>query len=139
METLSSVSTETKTNVKALAATAAAAAFMASAIGFGFAFSFQDGELRGDAGFMEESSGKIFLQVEDNGEAWYVSPNREDKRYFLCREDDAFGIMRDHGVGITNADLAKIPISENSAPTIGGVDPQAQRRAHGTITGASPR
>ncbi len=55
-------------------------------------------------------SGKILLQVEENGEAWYVSPETK-KRSFLGRPDDAFNIMRQKGIGITNSDLAKIPVS----------------------------
>lgn len=63
-------------------------------------------------------SGRILLQVEENGEAWYVYP--EDlKRYFLGRPDDAFKIMREKGIGITNNDLEKIPLSIDS---LSGVD-----------------
>jgi hypothetical protein len=55
-------------------------------------------------------AGKILLQVEQNGEAWYVSPET-NKRSFLGRPDDAFSIMREQGIGITNSDLDKIPVS----------------------------
>ena len=53
--------------------------------------------------------GKILLQVEAKGEAWYVSP-ADEKRYYMGRPDDAFSLMRQLGVGITNADLKKIGI-----------------------------
>jgi len=53
--------------------------------------------------------GKILLQVEEKGEAWYISPVNE-KKYFLGYPEDAFGIMRDLGLGITNADLEKIDV-----------------------------
>ncbi|MDD4412584.1 MAG: hypothetical protein PHR00_02980 [Patescibacteria group bacterium] len=56
-------------------------------------------------------SGKILLQVESNGEAWYVYPT-DKKRYYLGRPADAFFIMRELGLGISNADLATIPIVE---------------------------
>lgn len=59
-------------------------------------------------------SGYILLQVQDKGQAWYVSP-QDEKRYYLANGGDAFQIMRQTGVGITNTDLAKIPI---------GVDPR---------------
>lgn len=62
-----------------------------------------------DKKFIQKNSGKIFLQVEKNGEAWYVEPLAQ-KRYFLGRPIDAFQIMRNFGLGITNADLQKIPI-----------------------------
>lgn len=58
----------------------------------------------------DELSGKILLQVEENGEAWYVNPVNK-QRFFLGRPDDAFEIMRKFGVGITNNDLEKIPIN----------------------------
>lgn len=48
--------------------------------------------------------GKILLQVESNGEAWYVNPDNE-KRYYLGRPADAFEIMRDLGLGISNKDF----------------------------------
>jgi hypothetical protein len=52
----------------------------------------------------EALAGRILLQVENNGEAWYVSPvNRQ--RYFLGRPADAFFIMRQSGLGISNRDF----------------------------------
>ncbi len=61
----------------------------------------------------ERLSGRILLQVEDNGEAWYVYPN-DLKRYYLGRPYDAWNIMRSLGQGITNADLAQIPTDSDS-------------------------
>jgi len=52
-------------------------------------------------------SGQIALQVEDKGQAWYVDPVTE-KRAFLGRPDDAFRVMREMGLGISNANLNKI-------------------------------
>ncbi|MDP3889070.1 MAG: hypothetical protein Q8Q25_00815, partial [bacterium] len=51
--------------------------------------------------------GRILLQVEGHGEAWYVNPANQ-KRYYLGRPDDAFKVMRTLGVGITNENLLKI-------------------------------
>lgn len=48
--------------------------------------------------------GRILLQVESRGEAWYVNPENE-KRYYLGRPADAFQIMRDLGLGISNKDF----------------------------------
>jgi rare lipoprotein A len=53
-------------------------------------------------------SGKILLQVEKNGEAWYVKPS-DRKRVFLGRPADAFNIMRELGLGVSNLNLEKIP------------------------------
>ena len=54
------------------------------------------------------AKGKILLQVESHGEAWYVYPDNM-QRYYLGRPSDAFNIMKTLGLGISNADLAKIP------------------------------
>ena len=56
----------------------------------------------------EKRVGYIWVDVENAGEAWYVDPVT-DTRSYLGRPDDAFEIMREKGLGITNADLANIP------------------------------
>ncbi|MEA3449838.1 MAG: DUF2330 domain-containing protein, partial [Patescibacteria group bacterium] len=53
--------------------------------------------------------GKIILKVEDNGEAYYINSNTKTVSY-LGRPADAFSVMRDQGIGITNANLEKIQI-----------------------------
>ncbi len=53
--------------------------------------------------------GKILLQVEGHGEAWYVRPDN-GKRIYMKDGSTAYGMMRNLGLGITNADLKKIPI-----------------------------
>lgn len=55
-----------------------------------------------------ETSGRIFLQVHEHGEAWYVNP-QDHLRYYLGRPADAFEIMEELGLGISDADLALIP------------------------------
>ncbi len=50
-------------------------------------------------------NGYILLQVEAHGEAWYVNPTN-GQRYFLGRPDDAFRIMRELGLGVSNKDIA---------------------------------
>ena len=59
-------------------------------------------------------SGRILLQVQDKGQAYYLSPT-DLKLYYLGRPADAFNVMRSLGLGITNADLAKIAIAPGSA------------------------
>ena len=66
------------------------------------------------ASMAERVSGKIVLDVQNHGEAWYVYPANL-YRYYLGRPDDAFDIMRFLGLGITDADLAKIPTSTDTA------------------------
>lgn len=49
-------------------------------------------------------NGKILLQVEANGEAWYLNPVNKN-RYYLGRPADAFDVMRRLGLGINNSDF----------------------------------
>lgn len=58
--------------------------------------------------------GRILLQVESHGEAWYVNPANTE-RYYLGRKEDAYTLMRTISLGITNANLAKIPVAGSSA------------------------
>ncbi len=55
-------------------------------------------------------NGRILLQVQANGEAWYVNP-LNSSRYYLGRPDDAFNVMRSLGLGVTNSDLEKFKVS----------------------------
>jgi uncharacterized protein YkwD len=66
-----------------------------------------------DTSFPSRLSGYIMLDVEANGEAYYVFPD-DRKGYYLGRPADAFQIMREKGLGISNADLTKIPVSTSS-------------------------
>jgi len=52
-------------------------------------------------------SGRILLDVERNGEAWYIYP-KNNKRYYLGRPHDAFSVMRELGLGISEIDFQKI-------------------------------
>ena len=61
-----------------------------------------------DTKFSEKQKGKIFLQVEGKGEAWYVNP-ADGKRYFLGRPADAFQAMRGLSLGISNTNFDKLP------------------------------
>lgn len=54
-------------------------------------------------------NGRILIQVELNGEAWYVSPVNL-KRYYMGRPADAFQLMRNLGLGISNSDLSQIEV-----------------------------
>lgn len=64
------------------------------------------------AGLEERLKGRILLQVEAHGEAWYVNPDNR-LRYYLGREKDAFNLMRGLGLGISEADYNRY---RNSAP-----------------------
>jgi regulator of sirC expression with transglutaminase-like and TPR domain len=56
--------------------------------------------------------GRILLQVEAHGEAWYVDPV-SGKKYYMKDGQVAYSLMRSFGVGISDADLAKIPTGPN--------------------------
>ncbi|MDD2680853.1 MAG: C39 family peptidase [Patescibacteria group bacterium] len=57
--------------------------------------------------FPDRLSGRILLDVERNGEAYYIHPHNKHK-YFLGRPADAFRIMRELGLGISNDNLSKL-------------------------------
>ena len=82
--------------------------------GFGDKEELLNGHIPGssyfDNNFAAANAGKIFLQVESHGEAWYVNKTNL-KRYYLGRPDDAFNIMRGLGLGITNVNLENIVIA----------------------------
>ncbi|HCC49670.1 MAG: hypothetical protein A2445_03545 [Candidatus Jacksonbacteria bacterium RIFOXYC2_FULL_44_29] len=59
------------------------------------------------ANYSSKHLGKIFLQIETAGEAWYVNP-QDGKRYFLGRPVDAFKLMSKLGLGISENDFAKL-------------------------------
>lgn len=52
-------------------------------------------------------SGRILLQVEDKGQAWYINPT-DGKKYYLGRPSDAFNVMRRVGLGISDKDFAAV-------------------------------
>ena len=59
-------------------------------------------------------SGRILLQVESRGEAWYVNP-KDQIRYYMADGNAAFNLMRNFGVGITNNNLKKFQNDKTSA------------------------
>jgi len=67
-----------------------------------------------DRGYAKKLSGKILLQVESRGEAWYVNP-KDGERYYMANGEKAYDIMRYFGIGITNKDLDQIMNSKTVA------------------------
>lgn len=67
-----------------------------------------------DAALVQRLVGRILLQVEENGEAWYVNPS-DSLRYYMADGSAAYTMMRFFSLGITDADLAKIPAVETSS------------------------
>lgn len=52
--------------------------------------------------------GRILLDVESHGEAYYIYP-KDRKKYYLGRPEDAFRVMKELGLGISNSNLSLIP------------------------------
>ncbi|MCU0679413.1 MAG: hypothetical protein MUC28_03135 [Planctomycetes bacterium] len=67
------------------------------------------GFISGQTIFPSHVLGKILLDVEKNGEAYYINPG-DKKAYYLGRPLDAFRLMRELGLGITNADIRQISV-----------------------------
>lgn len=64
-------------------------------------------KIKNNTAFAKKHSGKIFLQVEANGEAYYVDFNGD--AHYLKDGAAAHEVMRNLGLGITNDNLSKIP------------------------------
>jgi hypothetical protein len=58
---------------------------------------------------VKKLSGRILIEVQKNGEAWYIYPN-DLKRYYLGRPADAFSIMRKLGLGVNHSYITKYKI-----------------------------
>ena len=82
------------------------------------------GNLNIDINFTNQHLGKIFLQTQQDGQAWYINP-ADQKRYFLGRPADAFTIMRKLSLGITNENINKITTGQYTAPQPAPTPPPA--------------
>jgi len=71
-----------------------------------FIISFVATNLVHSADLTSRLKGKILLQVESKGEAWYVNPD-DNKRHYLGTAEDAFGVMRNLGLGISGVDFER--------------------------------
>ncbi len=61
--------------------------------------------------------GKILLQVESAGEAWWLNPD-DKKRYFLGRPSDTWRIIQDKGIKIAGDELIQYLYFDKSFPSI---------------------
>jgi len=67
-------------------------------------------KMRSDKDFAKKHSGKIFLQVEDRGQAYYI--DFDGDAHYLKDGGAAYTIMRELGLGIANDDIRKVGIAE---------------------------
>lgn len=61
-------------------------------------------------------AGRILIQVQDKGQAYYLNPVNL-QLYYLGRPADAFDLMRSLGLGISNKNIALIPVSVATTQT----------------------
>lgn len=61
-----------------------------------------------DNNLTKRLAGKFLLQVENNGEAWYVNP-ADMKRYYLGKPNDAFSLFASIANSVSNEVAATIP------------------------------
>ncbi len=66
-------------------------------------------------------AGRILLQTETNGQAWYLDPI-SFKRYYLADGQSSFETLRKFSLGIKNIDIAKIPVGLESRFTMADSD-----------------
>jgi len=64
-----------------------------------------------DAKLTNRLKGRILIQVQSHGEAWYINP-ADAKRYYLGDQETAYSVMRFLSLGIKNSDLRKIQVGE---------------------------
>ena len=64
-------------------------------------------------------AGRILLQVEKRGEAWYVSPENF-RRYYLRDGAAAYELMRRQGRGINNLNLKRLQVDKKFASKFKG-------------------
>jgi len=76
--------------------------------------------------------GKILLQVESNGEAFYLNP-ADNKRYYMGRPMDAYLLIKKLGVGITNYNLDKIEIGSGETYDKSKIDLNFAKSNNGKI------
>ena len=82
-----------------------------------------------NAALVDTIIGRIILQVERNGEAWYVNPETR-QIHFLGRPIDALLLLQEIGLGISNADLAKL---KGEGADTKGLDPALSAKLSGKI------
>jgi len=64
----------------------------------------------------QKLSGRILLQVQSRGEAWYIHP-ADQKKYYLGRPQDAFELMRKLGLGVKH----EVIVNKNYSKLLGEI------------------
>jgi len=92
----------------------AAAYMVMRSLGLGISEADYASLLAGNASLRNRVRGKIVLRVKARGEAYYLCP-RTGALSYIKDGSAAFTIMRSCGLGISNSDLAQIPVALTSA------------------------
>lgn len=94
--------------------------------------------LAGDSALRTRLSGRIMLQVQAHGEAYYVCP-RDRAVQYIKDGNAAYQIMRQCSLGITNADLAQISIGTlaSNPATPPSSNPPATQTSSAQLAGCS--
>ncbi len=66
-----------------------------------------------DTKLIKRLAGRILLQTERFGQAWYLD-TVSLSRYYLADGQSAYGALRKFGLGIKNLDIQKIPVGRES-------------------------
>lgn len=74
------------------------------------------GELGWEFSFAKKNAGKIFLQVQNKGQAWYISP-KDNKKYLLADPQEISLLVGKFGLGITNGNLNQIITGYSELPS----------------------
>lgn len=97
------------------------------------------GRLVIDGNLVNKLRGKIVLQVESRGEAWYINPT-DGKRYYMKDGDASYAIMRFLSQGISNANLGRITLSpESTDPSLATVNEPIVVQPQQNITTVEPQ
>lgn len=72
-----------------------------------------------DPKFSDQVGGAILLQVEENGEAWYVNPV-DNKKYYLGRPFDAYNLIHTLGKTVSHQLIERYLSSDKFAQSYSG-------------------
>jgi len=84
-----------------------------------------------DTKLVNRLKGRILLQTQSHGEAWYLSPV-DGKRYYMKDGATAYEMMRKFGTGIANKDLDKIPVGTLPSEPINNTPPEQSQNNQNT-------
>jgi len=67
----------------------------------------RSGKLAIDLNFSRQNKGKILLQAERQGQAWYINP-KDNRKYLLSNQYEIADIINNFAIGISNYNFRKL-------------------------------